>query len=441
MFKKIIHLKDDFYYSPSHNTFFKSDSPDKVDFGNRELTKLTISGQEEVIFEYLLSRYNNGITVKKEELEKEFSEITRPYDKALDSLCNKQFKKTLGLHKFMWKDSGKVIICLAESPFTIAENLVRHILPLLKRPSYVFNYGRILSDYASDNADEPRSILLKWIDECKKTSSYDQKCVMIMERIGFLPAFGKKFEKKEFLKKAKELIYSFTESDVQEYGETDTLLLARNIIYAAIEYIEAQNDIITPGSNNANLQKTFEEMLHSFLAINISDIMWGNPLLLVVYYHYLGLVYYRNYLYNGNEDFLTFAKDAIEKALPKAKKADPGPQIWEAFLTYDLARICSELHEDKKAIENIQISVELREKLVNSEFFSDSIKSQLYFEYLLAKILETDINKKAKFISENDAQTEYSKIKNKAETITNFDTKLYIRHLLEDRMSNKDKER
>lgn len=438
MFKKLIHLKDDFYYSPSHNAFFKTDSPNQV---NYEHPDLAISGREEIVFEYLLSRYNNGITVTREELESEFPEIKRAYDKILDRLKREKIEGKLGLHNLIIKERGMVKIGLAESPFTISENISQQILPLLKRPGYKFDYGRIFSDYASDNTDNPRSILLKWIEECEKASSYDQKCIIILENFGFLPAFGQKSDKNKYLNNVKSLIDSFKESDRQAHGGTELLFLARNVIFAVIEYIEAQNEIIDSKSDTDDLRNKFDKMLQSFLSINISDILWINPLLLAVYYHYLGLVYYRNYLYNGNKNHLIFALEAIEKAIQNAQKVDQQPEVWKAFLNYDLARIYFELDDNEKAIEKIQIALEKRENLFNYSLFSDSVKQQLYFEYLLAKIIETDIKKKAQSISENDAQAEYTKIKSKAETITNFETRLYIRHLLENRMENKDKER
>ena len=45
--KKLVHIQDDIFYSPSHNTFFRLEPSEDVDF--RDFL-LEISGHEEKIF-------------------------------------------------------------------------------------------------------------------------------------------------------------------------------------------------------------------------------------------------------------------------------------------------------------------------------------------------------------------------------------------------------
>lgn len=429
MFKKLIRIQNDIFYSPSHNTFFRLEPSEQVDFKD---FLLEISGHEEKIFEFLIYNYNNYVT--KETLEQEFPECADPYDKTLDRLRRDKIEGKLKLYGLIKKTNGRAILYLSESPFSAEETAKPSDVPLLCRGSFYVDYDRILSDCAADTADAPQSILHKWIDECAKLSRYDEKCLMILERIGFLPAFGIKSDKKWFLTKAKELIYRFDESDIKEYGGTELLIFARSVLLGVIEYIEAQLEIIIPEANPADLQKQFAKMLQRFLTIPVPESGEVNPLLLVAYYDYLGLVYYRNYLYQHLREHLTAAVQATEKSLRNAKKVDMHLQIWSAFLTYNLGRLYSELDAHEDAIRNIRTAVILRQGLAESPFFAEALRHDLYFEYLLARIVQTDIQKKAGILSEDAAQAEYSAISDEAEVgygqQESGDTQSYIRSLL-----------
>ena len=128
----------------------------------------------------------------------------------------------------------------------------------------------------------------------------------------------------------------------------------------------------------------------------------------------------------------------MESAIQNAQKVDMHLQIRKAFLTYDLGRVYSELNEYEKAIKNIQIAVDLRYGLAYSPFFSDSIKHELYFEYLLAKIVQVDIKKKCNKLSEDKALNKYAKIKEETKQIygdLNSDSsQSYLYRLLSNRM-------
>ena len=67
MLKKLVHLKNNIYYSPLHNSFFELESTDDVDYSD---FLFEIKGDEEKIFEYLM--YNPNQYVSKRTLEKEF---------------------------------------------------------------------------------------------------------------------------------------------------------------------------------------------------------------------------------------------------------------------------------------------------------------------------------------------------------------------------------
>ena len=129
-----------------------------------------------------------------------------------------------------------------------------------------------------------------------------------------------------------------------------------------------------------------------------------------------------------------------ERSLEKARKVDMHLQIWAAFLTYNLARCASELGDHDKAVLNIQTAVILRQGLAECPFFSRDLQHDLYFEYLLARIVQTDIEQKAELLSAEDAQAEYAEIRADMETgyggSDSGDSQPYIQRLLAARMES-----
>ena len=439
MFKKLIRIQDDIFYSPTHNAFFRLEPSADVDF--RDFL-LEISGHEEKIFEFLISNYNNYVT--KEALEAEFPECSDPYDKTLDRLRRDKIEGKLKVYGLIKKAHGRVILYLSESPFRAEEAVLSKAVPLLCRHNYYVDYDKIFADCAKINAAADdgalQSILRIWHEECAAVERYDQKCLMLLERIGFLPAFGKKADKIWFLQRAKELVYRFAESDVSDYGGTELLLFARRVMLAVIEYIEAQLVILLPDEDAERLPRVFAHMLQRFRMIRVPENAAVNPLLLVAFYDYFGLTLYRNYLYSHNPELLTEAAAATEHALEHARRVDMHLQIWAAFLTYNLARVYSAQGMHDKALQQIQTAVILRQGLAECPFFSKELQHDLYFEYLLSRIVQTDIELKAGLLNEEAAQEEYAEIHADMEmnydNADNGESQPYIRRLLSERMDS-----
>ena len=435
MFKKLIHIQKDIFYSPTHNTFFRLEPPsEQVDFGDY---LLEISGHEEKIFEFLICNYNSYVS--KETLEQEFPECADPYDKTLDRLRRDKIEGRLKLYGLIKKTQGRAILYLSESPFTAEERERKQDIPLLCRADYYVDYDAILSDCAPESgADTPQSILRKWIRDCGALPRYDEKCLMLLERIGFLPAFGKKADKLWFLEQAKALIYRFDAAEVAEYGGTELLLFARSAVLCVIEYIESQMKIILSGSVNADLEQQFTHLLQHFRTVRIPERGSINPLLLTAFYDYFGLTLYRCYLCTRDPALLNEAVQRTEAALENARKVDLHLQIWAAFLTYNLARLNALRGDFGSAVRNIQTAVILRQCLAESPFFTAELKQDLYFEYLLASIIRTDIERQAGQLTDDGAQAEYLRIRSDAAQCggdsDRGDSQPYIRRLIAERL-------
>ena len=436
MLKKLIHIQKDIFYSPTHNTFFRVEPTEQVDFRDY---LLEISGHEEKIFEFLLCNYNNYVS--KEELEQEFPECADPYDKTLDRLRRDKLEGRLRLYGLIKKAQGRAILYLSESPFAAEAAVQVQDVPLLCRTSDYVDYDRILSDCApgAQDGDAPRTILHKWIRECEALGGYDEKCLLLLERIAFLPAFGRKADKRWFLTQARTCIYRFEESDVQRYGGTEMLLFARSVLLGVLEYMEAQLEILMPDDTGMpDLHRPFAHLLQRFRTITVPAQMPVNPLLLTLYYDYYGLVCYRNYLYGGDTAHLKEAVQLTEKALENARRVDMHLQIWASFLTYNLGRFEAECGEYGAAVRNIRTAVILRQGLAESPFFTESLRRDLVFEYLLARIRQVQIEQAAGLLTEQVARTEYTAIREEmqANAAPDSDNQAYIRRLLHEQMQD-----
>ena len=160
-----------------------------------------------------------------------------------------------------------------------------------------------------------------------------------------------------------------------------------------------------------------------------------NPLLLTVFHDYYGLVLYRNYLFTGTRTLLERAAQETSLALSHARQVDLHLQVWAAFLTYNQARILSALGEHEEALRHIRTAVILREGLVDSPFFGPHRRHDLYFEYLLARIVQTDVELCAGVLTPEAAREEYALIADEADAAYDSrdpgDTQGYILRLLE----------
>lgn len=401
MLKRIVRIKDDVFYNPSHNTFFRLDNPKQL--------LLTISGSEEKIFEYLLCRPNQPVT--RETIENEFWECADPYNKTIDRLRRDKIEGVLHLDGVLVKNSGTVSLYLQECPFESSRDNKEEVL--LHREVYFADYDMILSEFSENkNNIHSTSILVEWIQKCQSLKCYDEQCIFFLERLAFLPAIGSIADKYDFIDKAQKTVYRFTESDIHRYGDNKLLLLVRNLIFCVTDYLKIQ---IKHENSNASYDD-YQRLLQKFQTISISKNMAINPLILLAYYDYQGLVYYNIYKESQNHEYLLMARFSFETAITYTSKVDMHLQVWEMFITFNLARVYEELGEIEKAFKNYAITVTLRQCLAESPFFSNTIKQNLLYEYYLAQISYIDASFRNECFSEDDAQTKYRLVFEELET-------------------------
>ena len=310
---------------------------------------------------------------------------------------------------------------------------------LLTRKEYWVDYENIFVErpitLASEGKDFFNDTLAYWITECKSLPHYDEKCIYLLERIGFLPIFGKIPAAVSFMEQAEELIKCYYSSDIKYYGDSELLDFTNNLVQCVIDYTILK----TKDTNTSGRTRKYKSLLQDLLSENLPDENTVNPLLLVAYYDYLGLTYLRIYRAEKNESDLLKAKESFLSSLKYVSSVDMSLQIWSGFLNYNLARVYSELGDSDKAEKYYKKAIKIRNRWLKTSSYNVTVRNALSFEYFIAKIDYIDMCQKFGLMSSDEVQTEYSYVEKELNAYSDIDDKLdqliYIRQLLKDRRS------
>lgn len=157
-----------------------------------------------------------------------------------------------------------------------------------------------------------------------------------------------------------------------------------------------------------------------------------NPLLDVLYYDYLGLMYM--HLYDRSHSFkdLLTAKQYYEIIIEKfLDKVDLGLNVWGGFLYYNIARLYSKILEQTKDIitsdEMINAYLQaifIRKKWISNTGFNSMIQNALSYEYFIAKLDYIHQMKLMNLKTADEVQSEYQKLEGEIESYCNYDEKL-----------------
>lgn len=308
---------------------------------------------------------------------------------------------------------------------------------LLTRQDYWVDYENIFVGrpitLAPEGKDFFNDTLAYWITECKSLPHYDEKCIYLLERIGFLPIFGKIPAAIEFMEQAEELVESYHPSDIKYYGDAELLDFTKNLVQCIIDYtILKTKDTTAPGR-----VRKYKSLLQNMLSELVLDSDKVNPLVMVAYYDYLGLTYLRIYRAENNEVNLLNAKEAFSTALKYVSAVDLSMQIWSGFLNYNLARVFSEYGDTDKAAKYYKKAIKIRSRWLKTSNYNVTVRNALSYEYFIAKIDYIDMCQKFELMSTDEVQTEYSYVEKELNAYSDIDDKLdqliYIRQLLRDR--------
>lgn len=310
---------------------------------------------------------------------------------------------------------------------------------LLSRKDYYIDYENIFSNRPSKLAIEGKGFIKDtvsfWLEECSSLPHYDERCIYLFERIGFLPIFGHNNDTKKFIIESEKLIDNYSRQDIIYYGETDILNFTKNLISCVVEYTSLKTNEKT---SDVNLYK---KLLDLYMSEEIPDRTGINPLILLIYYDYLGLIYFRLYKNTMETKYLQSAHEAFEKALPFVSKVDMSLNIWSGFLHYNLARVNMEKQNLENATKFFEKAIRIREKWLKNAKYNVTVRNALSYEYFIAKIDYIDMRKKYKIVSDEQIKCEYEYVSAELNTYSNMDEKIdqliYIRDLINERTNNK----
>ncbi len=328
---------------------------------------------------------------------------------------------------------------------------------LLTRTEYRIDYENIFLERPITLASEGQAFfndtLTYWKDECESLPHFDEKCIFLLERLGFLPAFGKNQEVNNFLEQAEVLIEKYSENDINYYGDTSLLDFTLKLVRCVIEYIKIKNEdmrlerridytkINDEDMNAARRIVKYRELLQRFLCNNIEAHTAINPLIKVIHYDYLGLAYLCVYRAEKHEEDLNHAREVFQKSLDYVKFIDMSMQIWSGYLTYNIARVLSECNVLGEAERYFKESIQIRRNWLRISSYNITVRNALSYEYFIAKISYLDMCQQYHLMSRDEIKNEYSLVENELDNYSNADSTLgsldYIRQLLKDRKNNR----
>ncbi len=303
---------------------------------------------------------------------------------------------------------------------------------LLTRELYYVEYENLFKNNSAKTGSEfLKEVLETWLNECKSFTNYDERCVFLVERIGFLPIFGMTSEVTKWMTDALNLLERYTPADVVYYHGTDILDFSHRLVVNVITYTQMKR------SENIPEAEQYKKLLEDFLYDCPPSGVTVNPLFLVAYYDYLGLTYMKIAGETKDRQSMEKAKEAFEKAVYYTASVDMSLQIWSGFLQYNLARVNGLLGEVEKSIEHYQKAIKIRKRWLQNSQYNITIRNALSYEYFIAKIDYVNtlyktqkIDEKAFLLEYQTMETELTAYSDKNDSIERL---LFIKKLLKNK--------
>ena len=293
---------------------------------------------------------------------------------------------------------------------------------LLQRTAYYINYEELFprSGTMPDETGETflKRILDVWQETCQSLLYYDERSIYLLERIGFLPIFGKNLEVQQWLLQMKQLLSQYTAFDVSFYPDVQLLNFVKNSINCIIAYTE----IKTTSEHPTEFQ--YRKLLQEFLAEPIPQDHPCNPLILVAYYDYLGLTYLKLCHHCGDLRYAQQAKSAFETALSLTDRVDLALQIWKGFLFYNLARVLAIQELPEEAARAYENAVHIRKQWLKNCNYPVLIRNALSTEYFQAELDRIEMCQTFRLLSEAQIESAYHDIEIELDAYCNTNTEL-----------------
>lgn len=314
---------------------------------------------------------------------------------------------------------------------------------LLERENYFVNYEDLFASCSDLDSREGttylKGVLKYWMDECRSFRHYEERCLYFLERIAFLPMFGRHGWVDEWLLQMESLIRSYQQSDIIYCGKK-RLNFVRNLAFIVSGYtrMKLSNEEEPTGMEHADLldRLTMEPAEESGVT---------NPLALTVYYDYLGLLHMTLFDLGKGNQHLDEAIRCFELIMDTyVERTDLSLGIWSGFVGYNLARCYVKKYKltteplDAKKAQRLMLKASLvRKGWLTGTGFHASIRSALSYEYFICKIEQIGTLKMLDSRTDVEIQNEYKRLEGELETYMIRDEQLerlcFVQELLEAR--------
>ena len=315
---------------------------------------------------------------------------------------------------------------------------------LLEREDYFVNYEDLFDSCSHLDAHEGtaylKGVLKYWMEECKSFRHYEERCLYFLERIAFLPMFGRHNWVDQWLLEMEELLRSYQKTDITYCGKK-RLDFIRNVAFAVSSFmrLKLQTDASRTGRAYMDLvdQLTVEPAEESGVT---------NPLALTVYYDYLGLLHMLLFDLNKDRRDLEEAIRYFTMLLDNyVEHTDMSLSIWGGFVGYNLARcymkqyqLTKDPADIKKAQKLIRNASLIRKGWLSGTGFHATIRSAMSYEYFICKTEQIGMMKAQEGYSDEDIRSEYKRLEGELESYLTQDAQLerlrFVQDLLKTRM-------
>ena len=113
---------------------------------------------------------------------------------------------------------------------------------LLRRNRYYVDYSQLFRRYDKKiglkNKDYLQNLLQEWLSECKSLKYFDERLMYVLERIAFMPIFGKQDAVSNWYISAEDIVGEYDERDIDYYQNAKLLKYAKNVFNVVNTYIK-----------------------------------------------------------------------------------------------------------------------------------------------------------------------------------------------------------
>lgn len=320
---------------------------------------------------------------------------------------------------------------------------------LFLKPYYYVDYRNLFknckenSTLVATTGYELESILQSFLNECRSLKTFDEKAIYLLERIALLPVFGKQKAANNFYKQARAALGEIEHNladEIKDYENGDELYrIVRETIYNVLDYISL--GLIEDNKPKASDYKAILSNLKSLKVDHYKDL---NPLVLTIYYDYIGLIYMMLFNFTDKKDI-----DLLNKSIEYYElvydtyvpKIENDIHVWSGFMTFNIARaygmryeITGNKEDLEKSLDMFELAERFRKEWLDIEYSSSIFKSALSYEYFIARVHHLNFLTKNNLETEKDRDKLRKEIENDLETYSNQEMKverlIYIKHLL-----------